>query len=134
MVSKMNQPTPIAIAVVRRGDSFLVGERSLDGPLPGLAEFPGGKCLPGERAAEAAVRECREETGLEVRAVVTLQEVEHAYAHGRLRLSFVACEVDGMEAARPPFRWVPRSQLSSLRFPDANRELIRMLTEGTASA
>ncbi len=38
-------------------------------PGVGLWSIPGGRCLPGERATDACVREVAEETGLKVRVV-----------------------------------------------------------------
>ncbi len=59
----------IAIAVVERDGQFLIGLRPEGESLAGYWEFPGGKLDPGEQAADAARRECLEETGLEVRIV-----------------------------------------------------------------
>ena len=77
--------TPVAIAVVQRGDQFLVGVRP-DGPLSGYCEFPGGKVRDGETPATAAARECLEETGLEVSVGRLLVRTVHEYEHGRLDL------------------------------------------------
>src|SRR5262245_9522894 len=103
--------TLVAIALVRRGDCWLVGERATGQALAGCAEFPGGKCLLDETPEACAERECREETGLEVTVLRRRREVEHEYPHGRLRLVFCDCELRGEEPPRPPFRWVPREEL-----------------------
>ena len=63
----MKQPTTeIAVAVVERDGSFLIGLRTAGLSLAGMAEFPGGKVEPGESPSAAAVRECLEETGLQI--------------------------------------------------------------------
>ncbi|MDP6469251.1 MAG: NUDIX domain-containing protein, partial [Pirellulaceae bacterium] len=61
-----DEPTLIAIAVVEHNGRFLVGMRPVETVLAGFSEFPGGKVEPNEVPAQAAVRECLEETGLEV--------------------------------------------------------------------
>ena len=124
----MTKPTKIAIAVVKNGDRFLVGQRSQDQVLAGFWEFPGGKIEAGESDLEAAVRECFEETGVTVAAVGRYMTVEHSYEHGDLQLSFIACEpkLTGC-APNQPFCWVDREQLAELAFPDANAVLVEQL-------
>lgn len=56
----------VVAAVVSRGDEFLVCRRGPDKRYPGLWEFPGGKCEPGESIGIAARRELREELGVNV--------------------------------------------------------------------
>ena len=58
------RPTLVAIAVVEHDGCFLVGVRPEGKPLAGFAEFPGGKVDHGETPEQAAIRECREESGL----------------------------------------------------------------------
>jgi 8-oxo-dGTP diphosphatase len=124
-------PKAIGIAVVEHNGAYLVGRRGEGGPLPGYAEFPGGKCLPGEPPADCACRECLEETGLEVVPVKLLCDVRHSYPHGTVHLHFWLCR-----AARPEliaaehlgFRWIPTLELPAHRFPEANSGLIALLT------
>lgn len=90
----------IAVAVVRHGGDYLVGRRPEGVPLAGYWEFPGGKVEPRETAEAAAVRECREETGLDVQVVGEFPPVDFAYSHGTLRLRFFSCELaDGWSDA-----------------------------------
>jgi mutator protein MutT len=125
--------TLIAVAVVEHRDRFLVGRRPEGAPLGGYAEFPGGKVLPGETPEAAAARECLEETGLPCTVGEPYPEVVHHYAHDRLRLCFFACApVDPSAEPKPPFRWVERAELASLKFPEANGALIELLTRAGA--
>ncbi len=125
----MSTPVEIAIAVVERDGMFLIGLRPAGVPLAGYWEFPGGKLQPGEAAADAAVRECLEETGLRVKVQSDYPAVDHSYAHGELRLRFFACALvqEAELAADSRFCWVPRRELSNYAFPPANRELLAAL-------
>lgn len=122
-----NSPECIGIAVVEHEGRYLVGTRSADAALPGRAEFPGGKCQPGEAPVECAMRECREETGLRVLPVRLLLNRPYRYDHGAVDLHFWLCRPDGDSSAANEhhgFRWVPASGLAALDFPDANEPVI----------
>jgi mutator protein MutT len=120
----------IAVAVVEHGGRVLIGRRPPGVPLAGFWEFPGGKIGAGETAADAARRECREETGLAVDIQGTYCEVEEAYGHGRVRIRFLAASpIDPGQDVAEPFRWVAISQLADYQFPRANRAVIRELTQ-----
>ncbi len=132
----------IAIAVLCDAQEVLIGPRADGDFLAGLWEFPGGKIVADERPEEAAARECREETGLEVTVLAKCAEVVHHYEieknksgqegdrHLNLHLSFFACHpLDRRLPVNPPFRWVALNRLASLEFPAANRVLISHLSE-----
>jgi mutator protein MutT len=120
--------TPIAIAVVEHDDRFLIGQRPPGVVLAGLWEFPGGKVQAGETAAEAAARECREETGLSVEVLRSYGERFYNYNYGRIQLQFFACRLlDVEQQPWPPFRWIERQDLIRYEFPPANEELLRVL-------
>jgi 8-oxo-dGTP diphosphatase len=120
--------TPIAVAVVEHNDCFLIGERPPGVVLAGYWEFPGGKVHDAEEPAACAVRECREETGMEVEVARLLCNCDYEYDHGRLHLQFFLCRpFDPRDEPRPPFRWVERRDLAGCRFPPANKELLNLL-------
>ncbi|MGQ9575249.1 MAG: (deoxy)nucleoside triphosphate pyrophosphohydrolase [Thermoguttaceae bacterium] len=118
----------MAVAVVQHDGRVLIGRRSPGTPLAGLWEFPGGQVQPHETPQQAVTRECREETGLEVRVGQQMLEAVHRYRHGVVRLWFFAAEpVDPTQAPAPPFRWVPIAGLRAYRFPAANAAVVERL-------
>ncbi len=120
--------TQIAIAVVEHGGCFLVGQRAEGKSLAGYAEFPGGRVETGESPEQAAVRECLEESGLNVEVAGSYDAQLHDYDHDHVHLHFFACRLVGDGMPTQPFRWVPRQRLLDLQFPEANGELLRVLT------
>jgi 8-oxo-dGTP diphosphatase len=129
-MQSIEKPICVAIAIVEHEGRFMVGVRPAGVPLAGLAEFPGGKVHDGETAAAAAVRECREETGLQVVVDREFFSTTHHYDHGLLDIRFFLCRLDtGVEGSSPisPFRWVTAAELAMLEFPAANAPVTEML-------
>jgi 8-oxo-dGTP diphosphatase len=120
--------TQIAIAVVEQDDRFLIGQRPAGVALAGLWEFPGGKVEAGETPEAAAVRECLEETGLEVQVIGQYPEHLQQYNHDRVHLHFfrcIPCQANATPLA--PYRWVERAELAKYEFPAGNRGLLDAL-------
>lgn len=124
--------TRVGIAIVEHAGRFLVGVRPEGTPLAGAAEFPGGKCDPGETPAACAERECLEETGVTVTAVECLETRTHTYPHGTVEVHFWRCHPTTMtESLLGTFRWVETKELASLPFPEANASVLqKLITKG----
>ncbi len=123
-------PKRIGIAIVEHDGCYLVGTRGPDSPLPGYAEFPGGKCELGETAEACAIRETQEETGLPVEVGRLMLRREYTYPHATVDLHFFLChplDVAAIRESHQGFRWVPAGELSSLKFPEANEPVIQLL-------
>lgn len=61
--------------LIREGDRYLIVKRAAE-PDAGLWSIPGGLVEIGEKAADAAAREAKEETGLDVEIVDILGVVD----------------------------------------------------------
>jgi 8-oxo-dGTP diphosphatase len=85
------RPGIAAAIVVHDNRVLMVRRRVSEGQLSW--QFPAGEVEPGEAREDAAVRETKEETGLDVAAVGFLGERVHPKT-GRL-MSYTACEVRG---------------------------------------
>ena len=125
----MNRIVVVA-AVIERDDRFLLTLRLEGTHLEGHWEFPGGKVHVAETHAEALRRELREELDILAQVGEVIHQVTHPYPGRMVELHFYRC---GFEGEPKPMlgqeiRWVPRAELHSLPFPEADRELILLLT------
>ena len=121
----------VVAAIVEQDDAFLLTRRQKGVHLEGLWEFPGGKVDNGETHAQALRREMREELGVDVDVQELRFHTTHDYDERSVSLYFYQCRLRGtpQPLLGQQMRWVPRRELSTLGFPPADTELIRMLAE-----
>ena len=114
---------------------------------PGVWALPKGKIDPGESAAEAAMREVREETGVEGRLVAKLGDVRYTYiatwegAKGERIFKVVSFFLlragrgrideidDAMRVEVDEARWLPLDETSQLLTHKGEREMIARAIE-----
>ena len=112
------KPAPVecAGAVVRDEAGRLLLVRRGREPAAGLWSLPGGRIEPGETAAEAAAREVREETGLEVEIGEVL--ITALVGDGAFRVQDFSAVVVGGELQAgddaADVRWVADDELAVL--------------------
>jgi 8-oxo-dGTP diphosphatase len=123
-------PVAVVAAVIERDGAFLLTERPDGTHLAGHWEFPGGKVDAHETHVEALRREVFEELDAVVDVGELAHTVTHAYPEKTVQLFFYRCQLRGdpkpMMGQR--MRWVPRHELSLLTFPEADRELLTLLS------
>ncbi|RJS89271.1 hypothetical protein DRO56_02845 [Candidatus Bathyarchaeota archaeon] len=110
--------------LIKHGEKYLLIRRAAE-PDRGLWTIPGGLVEVGERVREAAVREAREETGLEVEVREVLDVIDKIVRdeEGRVKYHFIIVDFlavpkggrmrassDALEA-----RWVRREEFK--RYP-----------------
>jgi 8-oxo-dGTP diphosphatase len=122
----------VSAAVFRNGRVLIV--RRAQPPAAGLYTLPGGVVELGETLAEAAVREVREETGLEIEplALVSYRQVIARDVNGRVERHFVilpfaarwrAGEITLNEELAEA-HWLAPSELSSLHTTEGLAEVV----------
>jgi 8-oxo-dGTP diphosphatase len=122
-------PIVVVAAVIEREGAFLLTLRPDGTHLSGHWEFPGGKVHESETHAEALRREIFEELDAVAMVGEIVHTVAHAYPEKTVELFFYRCELMGEPKPMmgQEMRWVARDELESLRFPEADRDLIAHL-------
>lgn len=126
-------PRAAASAAIFRGREVLLIQRG-KGALKGAWSLPGGHIEPGERARDAALREVREETGVEaeIQAFVDLHEVILRDGAGGLQAHYLIAVHAGLWRAGTPVasddaadaRFVAPEGLADLQLTDGAVRLI----------
>lgn len=124
---------------IGRGGLWLVARRTRPAHLAGCLEFPGGKVEPGESVGEAAVREIREELGVDI--AVTGEVPGRWPIDDHLELVVVTATTMGEPVpgdTHDALAWVRPGELASIDWVPADRapaaELVRATAGGAPDA
>ena len=124
----------VVAALILRGDEILCCQRTEHQALALKWEFPGGKIEAGETPSQALRRELDEELGIEAEIGPEITRILHTYQNGNsVNLHFFVVDRYQHELQNRIFRdvrWVQRSDLPTLDFLDADKELVRQLAAG----
>ena len=129
--------------LVREGGRVLLVKRARS-PLQGYWSLPGGHVEGGERLAEAAAREVREETGVvvaDLRQIDVAEIIERDEAGG-VAHHFVLVVFAGHRASGTPVagddaaeaRWVGPEEFGGLTMTDDTRRLVMRTGDGPDDA
>ena len=124
------KPIVVVAAIIERDNCFLLTLRPEGTHLAGHWEFPGGKVHDHETHPEALRREVFEELDAVALVGDLAHTVTHAYPEKTVQLFFYRCDLLGEPKPMmgQEMRWIDRSELKALPFPDADRELITLLS------
>ena len=131
MAPPLPAPVPCVGVVCLREDEVLLIRRGTP-PRQGEWSLPGGRIEPGERAVDAALRELREETGVEAEIIGLLDVVDGIFPEaGRhyVLIDYAARWISGEPAAGDDAleaRFVAIDQAEALIRWDETRRVIRL--------
>ena len=123
---------PCGVALIRRGDEFLISQRKKNDSFGSLWEFPGGKKDPGESFEECVAREVKEEVDIDVRVHEKFMEIRRRYHERIIWPNFFLCshvsgEPHPVDCEKT--EWVDVESLGKDPFPPANEAVIKKLIE-----
>jgi len=128
------RPVPAVGIVCLRGDSVLLIRRGTP-PRQGEWSLPGGRIEPGERAMDAALRELREETGVEAEITGLIDVVDGLFPEaGRhyVLIDYAARWLSGEPVAGDDAagaRFVALDEVDALIDWSETRRIIRMAAD-----
>lgn len=134
MSSRLPPPVPAVGIVCLRGEEVLLIRRGTP-PRQGEWSLPGGRIEAGERAVDAALRELREETGVEATITGLIDVVDGLFPEaGRhyILIDYAARWVSGEPIAGDDAmeaRFVALDQVETLIDWSETRRIIRMAVE-----
>ena len=130
-MGSMKQPLHVVGAILLKGDRILVGRRAPHKSAPGFWEFPGGKVESGELPAQALEREIREELGLRIKSLRTLDVSDTPVGATMIRLEVIVCELlsdfEGASSDHDEFLWASKDDLPSLNWATPDLPAVELL-------
>lgn len=125
--------TSVAVVLIRNKDKqILITKRNQNQVYANHWEFPGGKVEAGERTKQAAIREVREEVGLELYYNDT-REYDYAEVESEDKIINITYYLVDRYSGEPKLtdqldmKWVDISDLATYKFPEPNYRIIRRL-------
>lgn len=117
-------------AVIVRDGLVYCARRGLDGTLPGLWEFPGGKVEADESFEQALIREIDEELGCAISIVNPVETTTHEYDFAVITLATYLCELVSGEPQSNEHAeetWLPIEELQTLEWAPADIPAVNTL-------
>lgn len=113
-----------AVIVDGEGRTLLIRRSKANKNFTGKWEWPGGKVDPGEDFAAAAIRETKEETGLDVELTGVAGVAQFEMPKAFVAMLCMEARIVGGEIAlseeHDAFQWVPLSKLHEIELIDGS--------------
>ncbi len=123
----------VTAGILVDGDRILICQRHHSDAYGMQWEFPGGKVEEGEDLKSCLRRELAEELGIEADIGQEMYRLRHRYPDRYVEVVFFAVRSFRGTARNQVFedvQWVERARLRDFDFLEADRELVRRISNG----
>ena len=120
----------VVAAVIKKDNLFLIANRSFEANSSGLWEFPGGKVEEKETFVSALKREIEEELSLKIQVGDKITSIDLKASDKHLSVHYFYALILSGEITlnvHSEFKWVERDQLSSFKYIDGDRYVLKHL-------
>lgn len=122
---------PVAAAIIKRDDLFLIARRASHKHLAGFWEFPGGKIETDETPEVCLLRELQEELKIEVKVISFL--AEHIYDYGTIKIllkAYICIFIKGEFTLvdHDEIQWVTQKQLKHYSLAPADLPFLPLIS------
>ena len=118
------------IALIDDENKVLIGKRPMGKAFENLWEFPGGKVEEKETFVSALIREIEEELSLKIEVGDKITSIDLKASDKHISVHyFYALILSGQITlnVHSEFKWVERDQLSSFKYIDGDRHVLKHL-------
>ena len=129
-MSKKNEKDyiEIGVAIIRKGNQFLVAKRPKGKAFESRWEFPGGKLEQSESVENCLIREIQEEFGMHITVREQFKVWDYEYPNGKkFKFHGYLCEIHEGEPQllwHEDMIWVNAADFKTVDLLEADRELI----------
>jgi 8-oxo-dGTP diphosphatase len=128
-----SEPILVTAGILKQGDTILICQRHRSDAYGLQWEFPGGKVRDGEDLKASLQRELAEELAIGAEIGDEVFRLRHRYPDRYVEVVFFTVPAYRGGARNQVFEaiaWVPRSELTSYNFLEADRELVGRIARG----
>jgi len=115
------------LAIVKKGDKYLVGVESKDSPIKGQWRFLGGHINNSESHVDGLERELQEEAGITVDVIRKIDEVQGDYADISISVYLAEWKSGELSAQEKEIRnlgWVSLPEMHGLNLSSLCRQVL----------
>ncbi len=127
------QPILVAAGILVDGSRVLICQRHRADAYGLQWEFPGGKVREGEDPKASVRRELAEELSIEAEIGEEVFRLRHRYPDRYVEVVFFSVPAYRGEIKNRVFEavtWVPREELPSYNFLEADQNLVKLIAQG----